>query len=76
MEAVSEDPQARMRQTVTHAWWAIEKVLKEQQLAALSELTHAQRAGADIVRPAARLAALEDVHAHIAQFVQREPKHA
>ncbi len=73
VEAVSEDLHARRRQVITHAFWAIREILVEQHAAALAELSHAQRSGGNLIPPAAKIAALEDITFAFTQLAHKEP---
>lgn len=71
LSSVHSDTKARKRQVITFAYWAIREVLQEQNLAAFSELTHAQRSGLPIAPAAAKLTALEDItHAFEQQLLK------
>ena len=64
--------QARKRQVITFAWWAIREILDEQKAAAFAELTSSQRAGLTIAPAAAKLTALEDISFAFSQLVLKD----
>jgi hypothetical protein len=73
--AIHVDTRARKRQVITFAYWAIREILEEQRVAAMAELTSAQRSGLTVAPSAAKLTALEDISFSFEQQLIKEPSH-
>lgn len=69
---LSEANLSDRKQALTFAYWAIRQVLDEAMLEAHYALIHAQNSGADISRPAGKIAAINEVQQRFRQYLPKE----